>query len=239
MRFRRTLYGIALLATTAAAFFAPEAAAYINRPINPAPTTLAVERVAYSAAVTDAATVLIQRPDSKGTGFYIGGGQIVTAAHVVDGARTVSIKSYDGRISSATVVKVDADADVAILQTNMRLLPAALDCGRVPVGEPIMAIGNPLGLEFVMAFGRIAGVPRVVSTSRSVYVTDMSTVMGMSGGPVFADGKVIGVTSAVMVAPFELVGKVAPGSGVYARSIVGFGYVVPSSEVCRMVGRSA
>ena len=239
MRFRRTLYGIALLATTAVAFFAPEAAAYINRPNNPAATTLAVERVAYSAAITDAATVLIQRPSSIGTGFHIGNGQIVTAAHVVDGAKTVSIKSYDGRISSATVVKIDTDADVAILQTNMRLLAAELTCATVPVGEPITAIGVPLRQEFITSYGRIAGAPRDLAKGRPAYVTDMATVMGMSGGPVFARGRVIGVTSAVMVAPFELVGNVAPDSGVYARSIVGFGYVVPSAEVCRLMGEVA
>lgn len=229
MRFRRTLYGIALLAISAAAFFAPEAAAFI-KPNTPAPLTLAVERVSYTAPVTDAATVLIQRPGSKGTGFHIGGGRIITAAHVVDGARTVSIKSYDGRISSATVVMVDAGADIAFLETKMRLLAAELSCDMVPVGEPITSIGNPLGQEFITAFGRIAGEPRAVSTGRSVYVTDITTVMGQSGSAVFARGKVIGVISAVMVAPMRL------GDN-YVPSLVGFGYVVPSPLVCEMLGR--
>lgn len=236
MRFRRTLTASAFLAATGAAIFAPDAAAYINRPIIPAPLTVAIERATYRVPVTDAATVLIQRPNSKGTGFHIGGGRIITAAHVVNGARTVSLKSYDGRISSATVVKVDTKTEIAILQTNMRLLPAEIDCGTVPVGTAISAIGNPLGQEFITAFGRIAGAPRETSHAKSVYVTDMTTVMGQSGAPVFADGRVIGVVSAVMLAPFELVGNVAPDSGVYARSLVGFGYVVPSAEVCKMLG---
>ncbi|WP_201269935.1 S1 family peptidase [Sinorhizobium meliloti] len=236
MRFRRTLTASAFLAATGAAIFAPDAAAYINRPIIPAPLTVAIERATYRVPVTDAATVLIQRPNSKGTGFHIGGGRIITAAHVVNGARTVSLKSIDGRISSATVVKVDTKTELAILQTNMRLLPAELDCGTVPVGTAISAIGNPLGQEFITAFGRIAGAPRAMPHAKSVYVTDMTTVMGQSGAPVFADGRVIGVVSAVMLAPFELVGKVPQDSGIYARSLVGFGYVVPSAEVCKMLG---
>lgn len=234
---RRIILGASIAALSGAAvFFAPTAAAFIARPINPAPLTLAVERVAYRAPVTDAATVLIQRPNSKGTGFHIGGGRIITAAHVVNGAKTVSLKSYDGRISSATVVKVDTKTEIAILQTKMRLLSAELDCGTVPVGTAISAIGNPLGQEFITAFGRIAGSPREMPHAKSVYVTDMTTVMGQSGGPVFAEGRVVGVVSAVMLAPFELVGNVAPDSGVYARSLVGFGYVVPSTGVCEMLG---
>lgn len=234
---RRIILGASIAALSGAAvFFAPTAAAFIARPINPAPLTVAIERAAYRAPVTDAATVLIQRPNTKGTGFHIGGGRIITAAHVVDGAKTVSLKSIDGRISSATVVKVDTKTEIAILQTSMRLLPAEIDCGTVPVGTAISAIGNPLGQEFITAFGRIAGAPREMPHAKSVYVTDMTTVMGQSGAPVFADGRVIGVVSAVMLAPFELVGKVPQDSGIYARSLVGFGYVVPSAEVCKMLG---
>lgn len=236
MRFKRTLTASAFLALAGAAVFAPDAAAYINRPHIPTAMTVAIERAAYRVPVTDAATVIINRPNSNGTGFHIGGGRIITAAHVVDGAKTVSLKSIDGRISSATVVKVDTATDVAVLQTNMRLLAAEIDCGTVPVGTAISAIGNPLGQEFITAFGRIAGAPRDLGKSGPAYVTDMTTVMGQSGGPVFADGRVIGVVSAVMTAPFELVGKVPQDSGIYARSLVGFGYVVPSAEVCKMLG---
>lgn len=227
---RRLVYAFLVSLIAAAAFFAPEAAAFIRKPNNPAPLTLAVERVAYSAPTTDAATVLIQRPDSKGTGFHIGNGTIVTAAHVVAGAKTVSLKTIDGRITSASVDLVDEKADVAFLHTKARMLAADLDCRTAKVGEPIVAIGNPLGLEFVTAFGKIAGEPREYMF-RSLYVTDITTVMGQSGGPVFANGKVIGVTSAVMVAPMRL----APDK--YVPSLVGFGFVVPSTVVCEMLPR--
>lgn len=149
------------------------------------------------------------------------------------GAKVVSLKSADGRISSATVMAVDEKADLAILQTDMRLLAADLFCAPVPVGTPIVAIGNPQGVEFVSAYGRIAGAAREVATSRLVYVTDMTTVMGQSGSGVFADGKVVGIVSAVMLAPLQVPGR----DGVYVPSLVGFGYVVPSTLVCEMIAK--
>ena len=219
--FRRiSLLAVAALAV-AVVLFTPTAAAYIF-PVTPPAKTVMVE-----------AALLIKRPMSIGSAVYIGHGRIVTAAHVVAGAEVVSLKSSDGRVSSATVVAIDEKTDLAILQTNMRLLPADLSCAAVPVGTPIVAIGNPLGQEFVSAYGRIAGAARPVATSRLVYVTDMTTVMGQSGSGVFADGKVIGIISAVMLAPLQIPGR----DGVYVPSLVGFGYVVPSTLVCDMLAK--
>jgi serine protease Do len=192
-----------------------------------------VERAVYAAPVTEDAALLIKRPGSLGSAVYIGHGRIVTAAHVVAGAEVVSLKSSDGRVSSATVVAIDEKTDLAILQTDMRLLPADLSCAAVPVGTPIVAIGNPLGQEFVSAYGRIAGAARPIDGGRLMYVTDMTTVMGQSGSGVFADGKVIGIVSAVMLAPLQIPGR----DGVYVPSLVGFGYVVPSTLVCEMLAK--
>lgn len=230
-RRRHLLFASAFL-VGAAALLTPTAAAYI-RPANPKPTTIAVERLSPTVAVTDAAAVLIRRPNGMGSGFYIGNGLVVTAAHVVSGAQTVSIKTEDGRVSSARVVAIDEARDVAIMRTGRRgMLAAEVDCGAVPVGTPIVSYGNPLGLEFVAAYGKIAGAPRKVG-GRLSYVTDMTTVMGQSGSAVFANGKVIGVTSAVMTAPLQVPGR----EGVYVPSLVGFGYVVPSTLVCEMIAK--
>lgn len=226
---RMSLLAVAALAV-AAVLFTPTAAAYMFPPM-PAALTTMVERSALTAPVTEDAALLIKRPNGLGSAVYIGNGRIVTAAHVVVGAKVVSLKSNDGRISSASVVAVDEKTDLAILQTNMRLLPADLSCAAVPVGTPIVAIGNPLGQESVSAYGRIAGKARPVATSRLVYVTDMTTVMGQSGSGVFADGKVVGIVSAVMLAPLRVPGR----DGVYVPSLVGFGFVVPSSLVCEML----
>lgn len=226
---------MALIAVGAIAFavamFSPNAAAYIF-PQLPAAKTVMVERVAPTVPVMADAALRIIRPKGLGSAIHIGGGRIVTAAHVVAGAKVVTIKSWDGRFSSATVVAVDEKTDLAILQTNMKLLAVDVDCGLAPVGTPILSIGNPLSQEFVTSWGRIAGVPRAVDGTM-YYVTDMTVVMGQSGSGVFANGKLIGITSAVMIAPLKV-----PGSAdQHVPSLVGFGYVVPSSLVCEMIAK--
>lgn len=230
--FRRiSLLAVAALAV-AVVLFTPTAAAYIY-PVMPHAQTTMVERTAGVVPVTEDAALLIKRPNGLGSAVYIGHGRIVTAAHVVAGAKVVSLKSSDGRISSATVVAFDEQTDLAILQTNMRLLAADLSCSPVPVGASIVAVGNPLGQEFISAYGRIAGAARPIGGGRLMYVTDMTTVMGQSGSGVFADGKVIGIVSAVMLAPLQVPGR----DGVYVPSLVGFGYVVPSTLVCEMLAK--
>lgn len=227
---RKTTAFIALTAALAAAVaLTPTAAAYVFPPI-PAAKTLMVERLASYVPTTDAATVLITTKQGLGTGFNVGNGRIVTAAHVVKGHEVVTIKTYDGRVATAKVVAFDEAQDLAVLVTILHMLSAEMDCTIANVGDPIMAIGNPMGQEFVSSFGRIAGAPRSVS-ERSVYVTDMTTVMGQSGGPVFRNGLVIGVTSAVMLAPLEMPGDASK----YVPTIVGFGFVVPSAGVCEML----
>jgi len=227
---RKTTAFIALTAALAAAVaLTPTAAAYVFPPI-PAAKTLMVERLASHVPTTDAATVLITTKQGLGTGFNVGNGRIVTAAHVVKGSETVTIKTYDGRVATAKVVAFDESQDLAVLVTILHMLSAEMDCTIANVGDAIMAIGNPMGQEFVSSFGRIAGAPRAVS-ERSVYVTDMTTVMGQSGGPVFRNGLVIGVTSAVMLAPLEMPGD----DSKYVPTLVGFGFVVPSAGVCKML----
>ena len=196
--FRRiSLLAVAALAV-AVVLFTPTAAAYMF-PIMPAAQTVMVERSAYREAVTEDAALLIKRPNGLGSAVYIGHGRIVTAAHVVVGAKVVSLKSSDGRISSASVVAIDEKTDLAILQTNMRLLPANLSCAAVPVGTPIVAIGNPLGQEFdrsvtigvVSAYDRsIQGsgndrYGRRTTVTNSMIQTDAAISSGNSGGGMF------------------------------------------------------
>ena len=182
-----------LLAGCAAAGIATAAWAAI--PHGPQPGTMKSERQAVWQPPTMDAVVVIQRPRGLGTGFSIGNGLIVTAAHVVDGARTVSIKDVDGNTRMAHVDIVDRATDLAILSTAHKIPAAELDCRMARVGEEITAIGTPLGLEFITAQGRIAGTARKIGGTNAL-VTDIVTVMGQSGGPVFSGGRVVGVTHA-------------------------------------------
>lgn len=225
---RRATTALAAALLAFAALLTPTAAAYIN-PRMPAAKTVMVEHLAPHAPVTMDSVVVIRAATGVGTGFSVGNGMIVTAAHVVMGAKTVSIKDVDGNIRMALVDIVDATTDLAILSTRHRIPAAELDCRTARVGEQIEAIGTPLGLEFITAAGRIAGGVRKVG-STNVLVTDIVTVMGQSGGPVFSDRLVVGVTHAVMVAPLN--GTLGP-----VPSLVGFGYIIPSSDVCALLAR--
>ncbi|TGU03691.1 serine protease, partial [bacterium M00.F.Ca.ET.156.01.1.1] len=88
----------------------------------------------------------------------------------------------------ADVLWVNKANDIALLRTSSDGLGVAkLACHAVNVGDPIVAYGNPLKIEFVTAYAKIAGEPRETGPWKSVYVTDITTVMGQSGGPVYAD----------------------------------------------------
>jgi S1-C subfamily serine protease len=177
---------------------------------------------------TESATVKIFPASGHGSGVHIGDGFIVTAAHVVGDAKEVQLKANGGALRKADVLWVNKAYDIALLRTSSAGLGIAkLACHAVKVGDPIVAYGNPLKIEFVAAYGKIAGEPRETGPWKSVYVTDITTVMGQSGGPVYADGgDLIGITVGVMAAPIG-----------FSGSLVGYGFVVPSTAVCELLGR--
>ncbi len=177
---------------------------------------------------TETAAVKIQVNDGHGSGVHIGDGFILTAAHVVGDEKEVQVKTKGGAFNKADVLWVNKAHDIALLRTSSAGLGVAhLSCRAVKIGDPIVAYGNPLKIEFVAAYGKIAGEPRETGPWKSVYVTDITTVMGQSGGPVYADGgDLIGITVGVMAAPIG-----------FSGSLVGYGYVVPSTAVCELLAR--
>lgn len=230
MRWKQFLPGSALGAAVVAAFVFGGSRAIQAQP---QPFTRTPEINTPVKPVTDAATVRIELPDGLGSGVAIGNGYIVSAAHVVGKSKSVDIKLRDGGKGSADVLWINEAYDIALLRTEIRTLPAALSCIQAKVGAQISAVGNPLGMEFITAYGKIAGDARVMGDKwKSAYVTDMTTVMGASGGPVFDDaGFLIGITVGVTSAPL----KTENG---YIPSLVGFGFVVPSTVVCELMGRA-
>lgn len=195
------------------------------------PVTKTVERLVPTVPVTFAASVKINVGGGHGSGVSIGEGYIVTAAHVVGDAKVVSIKSTENKISSADVLWANHQYDVALLRTTARIPAALLSCANVKAGDDIESIGNPLGVEFVSSYGKVAGGIRSTPRVKSVFVTNSATVMGQSGGAIFHDGKIVGITSMVMVAPLKSGNSFVP-------SLVGFGFAVPSSIVCELMGRA-
>lgn len=181
------------------------------------------------APITDKAVVKVILANGLGSGVHVGNGFIVTAAHVVKASKVVSIKTRDGRTASADVLWASSDYDIALLRTATVMPAASLSCETVAVGDDVMAVGNPLGMEFISSYGRVAGEPRdFLPNWKSAFVTDLTVIMGNSGGPMFsADGRVAGI----------VVGVPAPAVEGGGRSYIGFSFVVPSSAVCKLMGR--
>lgn len=139
------------------------------------------------------------RPISQGSGFYIKDGrEIVTNYHVIKGSSEVRVKTPGGDLVSALRVKaVDKKHDIAILEmpSEGKGQPLPLHSGDPEVGEEILAIGNPKGLEKTLSTGVISGLRRMDGNSL-VYQITAPISPGSSGGPVLnTDGQVLGVTS--------------------------------------------
>lgn len=156
-------------------------------------------RNAKDSVVVVVAVDAYSRPTSLGTGFYIKDGrEVVTNHHVIKGSSEVRVKTPEGNLVTALRVKaVDKKHDIAILEmpSEGKGQPLPLHTGDPEVGEEILAIGNPKGLEKTLSTGVVSGLRRMDGNSL-VYQITAPISPGSSGGPVLnADGQVLGVTS--------------------------------------------
>jgi serine protease Do len=140
---------------------------------------------------------------NMGTGFIINAdGYIVTNNHVVDGASQIQVKLADGRELAGTIVGGDAKTDLAVVKieaTGLPVIPFG-DSGKLEVGEPVMAIGNPFGLEHTETTGIVSATGRVIGSGPyDDYIqTDASINPGNSGGPLInAQGQAVGINTAI------------------------------------------
>jgi putative serine protease PepD len=192
---------------------------------NVASTTLSVGQIARAATPSvveiDARSAASSSPypfggnggssgtqSAEGTGFvYDSKGDIVTNEHVVDGASTVSVKFSDGSTFKATVVGTDISTDVAVVHVDApasKLVPLVLgDSSKAAVGDGVVAIGNPFGLDGTVTTGIVSAVDREISSPDSTPIegaiqTDAAINHGNSGGPLLnLAGNVIGITSQI------------------------------------------
>jgi len=140
---------------------------------------------------------------STGSGFVIDpSGLIVTNAHVVESAGQIQVRLADGRRFPATVVGRDSRVDLALLKiegaSRLTVLPLG-DSNKLRVGELVLALGNPFGLEQSVSFGIVSrkGAPLTVAAPGFDFIqTDAAINPGNSGGPlVNISGEVVGVNS--------------------------------------------
>jgi S1-C subfamily serine protease len=167
-----------------------------------------------------------QEGEATGSGFVVDkDGTILTNAHVVDGADSVTVSFKEGGEEIPAEVKgVDTSTDLAALKIDpsevddLEVLPLG-DSSKVEVGDPVVAIGNPFGYSRTVTTGIVSGLQREIVAPdgfqiSDVIQTDASINPGNSGGPLLdANGRVIGINS-----------QIATGGG---QGSVGIGFAVP------------
>ncbi len=140
---------------------------------------------------------------SLGSGFVINqNGYVVTNNHVVDGATEITVRLSDGRELPAKVLGRDPKTDIALLKieaTGLPVIPLG-DSSQLQVGEPVMAIGNPFGLEQTVTTGIVSATGRVIGEGPydDFIQTDASINPGNSGGPLLnTHGQAVGINAAI------------------------------------------
>jgi len=168
-----------------------------------------------------------RRPKTHGSGSGViihEDGYIITNNHVIGGGIEVEIRLSDRTILIAEVVGRDPDTDLALLRVQVdRKLPAAKfgDSNAVKVGQWVLAVGNPFGLDQTVTLGVVSGIGREnmnLSKYENFIQTDASINPGNSGGPLFnLRGEVIGINTAII------------------NFAQGIGFAIPSNMVDRII----
>lgn len=201
-----------------------------------------VDWASVAAAVRPAVVAIAVRgPGGRGEGSGVvidEAGHIITNDHVAGGGGEIAVTLTDGRVLEAELVGTDPTTDVAVVALtdppdNLGVASFG-DSDAVAVGDPVMAIGNPLGLDSTATTGIVSAVDRPVSTGSPMrgepVVTnaiqiDAAINPGNSGGPLFdAAGRVIGINSSILTT--------SQGSG-----SIGLGFAIPGDLAQRVAGQ--
>ena len=178
-------------------------------------------------------TVRTAGGSAEGSGFvYDSSGRIVTNQHVVDGAQSISVRFWNGKTYSAQLVGSDSSTDLAVIKVNApdsQLYPLTLgSSSKLGVGDPVVAIGSPFGLEETVTSGIVSALHRSIDSPANFAIsdtiqTDAAINHGNSGGPLLnAQGQVIGVNA-----------QIRSDSGDNA----GVGFAIPSDTVRSIAGQ--
>jgi 2-alkenal reductase len=174
--------------------------------------------------------VAIRTNTGIGSGFVFDDqGHVVTNQHVVEGASTVEVAFASGYKAYGTVIGNDTDADLAVIKVDApvsEIHPLTIgNSETLKVGQPVVAIGNPFGLDGTMTLGIISGLGRTQPSSAAsgggffstadIIQTDAAINPGNSGGPLFnLNGEVIGINQSIRTNNFNDLTGNAVNSGV-------------------------
>ena len=170
-----------------------------------------------------------ERVVAQGTGFFIApDGYILTNSHIVENAVKVRVNTVQGKEYEAKIVGTDPLTDIALLKIEAKDVPYAElgDSSQAKVGEWVLAIGNPYGLDHTVTAGIVSAKSREIdpsdrSTFQDFIQTDAAINRGNSGGPLInMRGEVIGITSNIFT----------PTGG-----NIGIGFAVPSNMAKKVI----
>ncbi len=155
----------------------------------------------FSGIIEDAikSVVTIRTDISQGTGFIVNSeGYVVTNYHVMENVRSAGIYTYDGEMHQVNLIGYNSNFDIALLQIpgDYDSLKLA-DSDDIQIGESVIAIGNPLGLQFSVTKGIVSNIHQTGPAKIEAYIqTDAALNPGNSGGPLInKQGKVIGINN--------------------------------------------
>jgi len=235
---------IAVLVLVLAAYFVfrPESADPAPQQAAPSPSPSATPLTAAEIFSTVAPSVVTieslnarKQVTGSGTGVVASEqGTILTALHVVSGASGIRITFADGTTSAARLESADPKNDIAaIVPTTLPgvLVPAVLgNAGRLQIGDPVVAIGNPLGLTYSTTAGVVSGLNRATRGKhgddlKGLIQFDAAVNPGSSGGPLINDrGEVVAIVVA-LVNPTD------------SETFIGIGFAVPIGTAVAGGGR--
>lgn len=199
-------------------------------------------------------------PSGSGSGFFWGDeGHIVTNAHVIQRAVRADIHMADGRVLPARLVGAAPQYDLAVLRVDLDGTTAEPlkngNSGDLRVGQSVLAIGNPFGLDWTLTTGIVSALEREIPIGNGVIEgliqTDAAINPGNSGGPLLdSSGRLIGVNTAIFspsgassgigfAVPVDLVKRVVPqliANGVYRPPVLGIRFDPRINQLARQNG---
>ena len=184
----------------------------------------AVVRISTTQVVSD--LFFSYETSGLGSGYLISSdGEIVTNNHVVSGAKKITVTLSDGSEYDATIIGTDPSSDIALIKIDGKDLPYLSfgDSSTLKVGQSVIAIGNPYGLDHTVTTGVISALERSLTfddgtTLVGVIQTDAAINPGNSGGPLLTlTGDVIGMNTAIQ------------------QSAQGIGFAISSSTIIKVI----
>jgi len=171
----------------------------------------------FSGVVQDVlpAVVSVITNKGQGSGAFIDDNYIVTNYHVIEGTSSIRILAYDKSTELATLIGYDPVVDIAVLKVSEPKETLNFgDSDDIKVGEKVIALGNPGGLDFSVTEGIVSATDRKAANGISYIQVDVPINPGNSGGPLInSKGKIIGITN-FKIGGFESLGFAIPSNDV-------------------------